>query len=95
MIEFYATDAGKKLKTPASDFSINGLMYGGGAHQLILQIEAAAFIIVWNIIGTAILLKLISFAIPLRASDGDVEGGDLAIHGMDPMPYPTPEPVGV
>jgi Amt family ammonium transporter len=96
MIEFYATDAGKKLKTPASDFSINGLMYGGGAHQLILQIEAAAFIIVWNIIGTFVILKLISFVIPLRASDGDVEGGDLAIHGMDPMPpYPVSEPVGV
>jgi Amt family ammonium transporter len=96
MIEYYATDAGKKLKTPASDFSINGLIYGGGVHQLTLQAEAAAFIIVWNIIGTFVILKLISFVIPLRASDGDVEGGDLAIHGMDPMPpYPAPEPVGV
>ncbi len=86
MIEFYATDAGKKLKTPASDFSINGLMYGGGFHQLTLQAEAAAFIIIWNIIGTFVILKVVSFIVPLRASDGDVEGGDLAIHGMDPMP---------
>jgi Amt family ammonium transporter len=93
MIEFYATDAGKKLKTPASDFSINGLMYGGGFHQLTLQAEAAAFIIIWNIIGTFVILKVVSFIVPLRASDGDVEGGDLAIHGMDPMPYPEPASV--
>jgi Amt family ammonium transporter len=96
MIEFYATDAGKKLKTPASDFSITGLAYGGGFHQLILQAEAAAFIIVINIIGTAIILKVISFIVPLKGSDGDVEGGDLAIHGMDPIPgYSQPEAVGV
>jgi len=38
---------------------------------------------------TAIILKIISFFIPLRASDGDVEGGDLAIHGIDPVPYPA------
>ncbi len=95
MIEYYATDAGKKLKTPATDFSISGAMYGGGFHQLALQAEAAAFIIVVNIIGTAIILKVVSFIVPLRASDGDVEGGDLAIHGMDPMPYPVAEPAGV
>jgi Amt family ammonium transporter len=53
---------------------------------LILQAEAAAFIIIWNIIGTFVILKVISFFIPLRASDGDVEGGDLAIHGIDPIP---------
>jgi len=96
MIEYYATDAGKKLKTPASDFSLTGLMFGGGPHQLILQAEAAAFIIVINIIGTAIILKVISFIVPLKASEGDVEGGDLAIHGMDPIPgYSQPEAVGV
>ena len=96
MVEFYSTPAAKKLKTPVSDFSIEGLLAHGNPHQLILQIEAAAFIIVWNAIATAVILKLISFVIPLRASDGDVEGGDLAIHGVDPMPsYPAPEPAGV
>jgi Amt family ammonium transporter len=95
MIEYYASDAGKKLKPPTSDFAINGLLYGGGFHQLSLQALAAAFIIVINIIGTAIILKVVSFIVPLRASDGDVEGGDLAIHGMDPMPYPVAETANV
>ncbi len=84
MIEFYSTGADKKV----GDFSVGGLLYGNPG-QLLLQAEAAAFIIVWNIIGTAILLKLISFIVPLRASDGEVEGGDLAIHGVDPVPYPA------
>ena len=35
------------------------------------------------------ILKLISFVVPLRASDGEVEGGDFAIHGVDPVPYPS------
>ena len=33
-----------------------------------------------------LVLKLVSLVFPLRASDGEVEGGDLAIHGQDPMP---------
>jgi len=36
--------------------------------------------------------------VPLRESESDMIGGDLAIHGMDPMPEfgrtPTLEPVG-
>ena len=58
-------------------------------------------VIVWNVIGTFIVLKIVSLIFPLRASDGDVEGGDLAIHGIDPVPLviPTngtsPHPSGV
>jgi len=45
------------------------------------------------------VLKIVSFIFPLRASDGDVEGGDLAIHGVDPVPVyipasPPAAPVG-
>jgi Amt family ammonium transporter len=93
MFEYYSAPGTPNPKwdpTTAPAFSIEGILAHGNPHQLILQAEAAAFIIIWNIIGTAIILKVISFFIPLRASDGDVEGGDLAIHGMDPMPYPAP-----
>jgi hypothetical protein len=42
---------------------------------------------------TFLVLKLVSLVFPLRASDAEVEGGDLEIHGMDPMPpYNLPKP---
>ena len=98
MIEYLSTDK----KTPAvavtGAFSAAGF---GGFHQLGLQFVAAVAVIVWNVIGTFIVLKIVSFIFPLRASDGDVEGGDLAIHGIDPVPLviPTngtsPHPSGV
>jgi len=84
MVEYYTTD--KK----GSDISASGLAYGGGFTQLAHQGIAAAFIIVFNVVGTFIILKVVSFIVPLRASEGDVEGGDLAIHGMDPIPIVLP-----
>jgi len=90
MWEYYSAPGTPNPKwdpTTAPAFSVEGLFAHGNPHQLILQAEAAAFIIVWNIVATFVILKLISFVIPLRASEGDVEGGDLAIHGVDPMPY--------
>ncbi len=84
MVEYYTHDP------KGSVVSASGLFYGGGLTQLIHQIEAAAFIIIYNIVGTFVVLKVTSFIVPLRASEGDVEGGDLAIHGMDPMPLIIP-----
>ena len=72
----------------ASPISITGLFYGNPA-QFVDQIEAAAFIIVFNVIATFILLKIIGLIVPLRASEDVMEAGDLAIHGMDPMPLPS------
>jgi ammonium transporter, Amt family len=93
MWEYYSAPGDPKNTkwdpTTAPAFSVEGLFAHGNWHQFQLQALAAAFIIVWNIIGTFIILKIISFFIPLRASDGDVEGGDLAIHGIDPVPYPA------
>jgi Amt family ammonium transporter len=84
MIEYYSTVT--TGKNPVSDVSATGLFYGGGFTQLEHQAIAGAFIIVWNVIGTFVVLKFVSLFVPLRASDGEVEGGDLAIHGVDPMP---------
>ncbi|HTJ28348.1 MAG TPA: ammonium transporter [Candidatus Limnocylindria bacterium] len=88
MIEYLSND--KKT----SPISVSGLFYGGGAHQLIAQLQAAAVIIIWNIVATFVVLKIVSFIVPLRASEGDVEGGDLAIHGIDPVPILIPTPNG-
>ncbi len=80
MIVYPSTDK----KTPDSAYT--GLFYGGGLTQLKWQALAALCIIVWNIVMTYVVLKLISFVVPLRASTPEMEGGDLAIHGVDPMP---------
>jgi Amt family ammonium transporter len=83
MIEYLTSD--KK----GSPISFAGLLYGN-PKQLWLQFVAGVFIIVWNAVGTFIVLKITSFIVPLRASDGDVDGGDLAIHGIDPIPFVLP-----
>jgi Amt family ammonium transporter len=102
MVEYLSSDK----KTSA--VSVTGFVFGGNPHQLIVQAQAAAVIIVWNIVMTWIVLKVVSLIVPLRASDGEVEGGDLAIHGIDPVPMlvptnngagktppaPTPAPMG-
>ena len=86
MIEYLSGD--KKT----SPVSVQGLLYGN-PKQLWIQFLAALVIIAWNAIATAIVLKVVSFIVPLRASEPDMEGGDLAIHGVDPMPtYPVTVP---
>ena len=85
MVEYLSNDK----KTPA--VSVGGFLYGQGFHQLSVQAIAAACIIVFNVVMTFIVLKVVGLIVPLRASDSEIEGGDLAIHGVDPMPvYPTP-----
>jgi Amt family ammonium transporter len=56
------------------------LIYGN-AQQLLLQAEAALFIIVFNAIATFIILKAISIFIPLRMPDKMLQVGDDAVHG--------------
>ena len=68
-----------------SDVSFQGALFGN-PHLLVVQAEAAAFIIVLNVVGTFLILKLIGLFVPLRASEDVMEAGDLAIHGIDPMP---------
>lgn len=64
----------------APGVSITGLLYGN-PHQLLVQIYGAAFIIAYNIIGTIILLKLISLFVPLRMDEATLKVGDDAVHG--------------
>jgi ammonium transporter, Amt family len=64
----------------APGVSVAGLLYGN-AGQLLLQVEGAAFIIVYNVIATYIILKVISFITPLRMDDAMLKVGDDAVHG--------------
>jgi Amt family ammonium transporter len=82
MIEYVANPAAGKN---AATSSVTGWWYGNPV-QFVHQAEAAAFIIVLNIVGTYVLLKLISLVVPLRVTEDHMESGDLAIHGIDPIP---------
>jgi Amt family ammonium transporter len=84
MIEYLTSDP------KGSPVSVGGLAYGQGFAQLSHQALAALVIIVFDAIMTFIVLKIIGFIVPLRSSDLEIEGGDLAIHGMDPMPIVFP-----
>jgi ammonium transporter, Amt family len=61
--------------------SITGIMYGDHGYQLLLQLAGAAFIIVYNVIMTFIILKVISFIVPLRMNEATLKVGDDAVHG--------------
>jgi ammonium transporter, Amt family len=65
----------------APGVSITGLLYGDPGHQLLLQLEGAAFIIVYNAIMTFIILKVIGIFVPLRMDEATLRVGDDAVHG--------------
>ncbi|HVB18142.1 MAG TPA: ammonium transporter, partial [Stellaceae bacterium] len=65
----------------APGVSITGLLYGDSGHQLMVQLEGALFIIVFNAIMTFIILKVISIFVPLRMDEATLLVGDDAVHG--------------
>jgi Amt family ammonium transporter len=75
MLQYIGTDK------DAPGVSISGLLYSGSLHQLVLQLEGAAFIIVYNAIATFIILKAISIIVPLRMDEATLKTGDDAVHG--------------
>jgi Amt family ammonium transporter len=74
MLEYIGTDK------DAPGVSITGWLYGNPT-QFLLQAEGAAFIIVYNIIATFIILKVISIFVSLRMDEATLKVGDDAVHG--------------
>jgi Amt family ammonium transporter len=72
-----------------SNVTTAGAFYGH-PRQLLIQLGAAASVIVWDGVITFLILKGISLFTSLRMSDADLEVGDLAIHGE--VAYPEDEP---
>src|SRR5579863_8699484 len=74
MLEYIGTEK------DAPGVNVTGLFYGN-AYQLVVQAEAAGFIIVFNIIATSIILFVIKIFVPLRMDDATLKVGDDAVHG--------------
>lgn len=60
-----------------------GFAYGRSFTQVLKQIAAALFIIVWNIFVTTAILIAIGWFIPLRMPDDQLMIGDDAAHGEE------------
>jgi Amt family ammonium transporter len=61
-----------------------GAFYGGnGGKQLLKQLAGAAFIAVWNVVSTTIILLAIRVFIPLRMAEEELGIGDDAAHGEE------------
>jgi Amt family ammonium transporter len=74
MLQYIGTDK------DAPGVNVTGWLYGNPC-QLLLQLEGAAFIIVFNAIATYIILKVISIFVRLRMDDATLQVGDDAVHG--------------
>jgi Amt family ammonium transporter len=76
-------------------FSVGGLFYGAGTHQLQVQLEAAAFVIACSAVGSVLVVKLVALVVPLRLPEAALVTGDLTVHGEEvgvPLPDPAPAP---
>jgi ammonium transporter, Amt family len=74
MIEYIGTDK------DAPGVNGTGWAYGN-FHQFMLQLYAALFIIVLNVVATYVILKVISIFVALRMDEATLRVGDDAVHG--------------
>lgn len=70
--------------TSAPSCEINGLFYGGGVHQLLLQLTGVGSVLLWTGVTMFILFKLIDKIFGLRVTDQEqLDGLDIHEHGMN------------
>src|SRR4029077_13484862 len=62
------------------DVSLSGWIHGT-PHQFLVQAFTLLVIIVWNVVATFIILKVIGRITSLRMSKAELEGADEVVHG--------------
>jgi ammonium transporter, Amt family len=67
-----------------------GLISGDRAHLLGWQALAALWVIVFCVVATFIILRVIALFVPLRMDEQEMEEGDLAVHGHEVYPSDVP-----
>lgn len=70
--------------TSAPSCEINGLFYGGGTHQLLLQLTGVGSALLWTGVTMFIVFKVIDKIFGLRVTDQEqLDGLDIHEHGMN------------
>ena len=70
--------------TSAPSCEINGLFYGGGVHQLVLQLTGVGSVLLWTGVTMFIVFKVIDKIFGLRVTDQEqLDGLDIHEHGMN------------
>ncbi len=70
--------------TSAPSCEINGLFYGGGVDQLVLQLTGVVSVLLWTGVTMFIVFKVIDKIFGLRVTDQEqIDGLDLHEHGMN------------
>ena len=70
--------------TSAPSCEINGLFYGGGTHQLLLQLTGVGSDLLWTGVTMFIVFKVIDKIFGLRVTDQEqLDGLDIHEHGMN------------
>ncbi len=70
--------------TSAPSCEINGLFYGGGIDQLVLQLTGVVSVLLWTGVTMFIVFKVIDKIFGLRVTDQEqIDGLDLHEHGMN------------
>lgn len=74
-------------KTPAVDGSVLGLFYGGGFHQLGIQLFGIICVALWVCTTSFIMFKTIQYTVGLRVKPREEAAGlDLGEHGSEAYP---------
>ena len=70
--------------TSAPSCEINGLFYGGGVHQLVLQLTGVGSVLLWTGVTMFLVFKVIDKIFGLRVTDQEqLDGLDIHEHGMN------------
>ena len=66
----------------APECTLKGLFYGGGFHQLGLQLLGVVSVMAWTIVTMTIVFKIIDKTVGLRVSEEEIVGLDSKEHGL-------------
>ena len=72
-----------------ADVTTAGWLYGHHPKQILIQLGAAATIIVWDAFITFVILKVLGLFMKLRLPDDVLETGDVGVHDEEAYPDDT------